>query len=264
VYIYLYLTVLYCIIFVVQVISSFALSKIIPGSPLRCYVALARATDAFDYRSSGVVDVNVVNKSLAKPTSVSPRVLPPLFAVAMCDFSSKAGDTGTSAADEADSVVENKDMVAPVNDARLRTAGEVNNVDNSKAIGVANHDFAVVQVGSGIYGDFDHVDVVLLRRMTLLKALKKDEGFEHKLKEVNLDDCEVLVGVTARDEPDEADMKIAQPLKGAATVESCVNDALEARAKEVANGGIQKGDRSPMVFIRVVLPESSKEQGMYA
>ena len=77
---------------------------------------------------------------------------------------------------------------------------------------------ALVKVGNGKYLTFDDGAGVLMSMSSgaLLKALKHDEAFEVKLRDVALDDCTVRVCASASDEePSEAEVRGAHELKGA-------------------------------------------------
>ncbi len=79
----------------------------------------------------------------------------------------------------------------------------------------------------GIYSDFDHPDLLKMRRMTLLKALAKDDGFAASLKDEKLDKSAVLVHTKriAGKVPTAEEESSATELVGADTIGSLAGDA---------------------------------------
>jgi hypothetical protein len=85
--------------------------------------------------------------------------------------------------------------------------------------------------------------------MALLKALRGDEGFHNKLKDVALDDCKVFLlrGVAGK-KPTTADEEGTIELEGADTISEALQAASEKQAGQPA------GDK---LFIRVRLPSTA-------
>ena len=101
----------------------------------------------------------------------------------------------------------------------------------------------LVQLGDGKWSDIPIAVAELLgmRRMGLLKALKNDDAFAVTLRDVALDKCAVKVFISAsKEEPTNEDETRAGELKGANTLNDIVNGMLTA--------GL------PYLYIRVELP----------
>ena len=78
----------------------------------------------------------------------------------------------------------------------------------------------LVKVGDGKYLTFDGAGVLMsMSSGTLLKALKHDEAFEVKLRDVALDDCTVRVCASASNKaPSDQEVVAARELEGAETL----------------------------------------------
>jgi len=97
----------------------------------------------------------------------------------------------------------------------------------------------LVKVGEGLYSDVDITAEALMgmRRMALLKALKRDDSFAVKLRDVALDDCTVRVCASASKQAPSTDEEAsARQLQG--------GDSLGDLAAGLAGN----------LFIRVQLP----------
>jgi len=103
---------------------------------------------------------------------------------------------------------------------------------------------AFVKVGGGFYSDFEHPELLGMRRMRLLEALQESKGFGASLKGVMLDKCAVLVHPTpiANEEPTPAEKAARKPLTGMNTI-----------------GFLASGVPTP--FIRVKLPPTAGSAG---
>jgi len=101
----------------------------------------------------------------------------------------------------------------------------------------------LVKAGEGSYTRVNFDDVAGMDRADLLKALKHDELFAFKLRNVALDECTVHVCASASDEePSAEDGRSARELKGAKTLRelfpagSAGNLFIHVQLKAVALG----------------------------
>ena len=103
----------------------------------------------------------------------------------------------------------------------------------------------LVQVGAGIPSLVKFVGMMEMDRMSLLKALKRDEGFDTELRDVALGQCVVSVCASASDEgPTTVEVRSAKELKGAKTL------------RELASGMATTAAGNNL-FVRVTLPGGS-------
>ncbi len=103
---------------------------------------------------------------------------------------------------------------------------------------------AFVKVGSGYYSDFEHPELLGMRRMRLLEALSESKGFANDLAGVKLGQCAVHVHTKriAGEEPTTEVEALAKPLTGMSTI-----------------GFLASGVAMP--FIRVKLPPTAGAAG---
>jgi len=101
-----------------------------------------------------------------------------------------------------------------------------------------------VKVGSGYFSDFEHPELLGMRRMRLLEALSESKGFAASLKDKELDKCAVHVHTKriAGKVPTAEEESSATELVGADTIGSLAGDAT-------------------MLFIRVELPATAGTAG---
>jgi hypothetical protein len=99
----------------------------------------------------------------------------------------------------------------------------------------------LVKVGSGNYCRFVHNEIASKDGMTLLKALKRDEGFDESLRGVPLDRCAVFVLGTpvGGDEPTAIEERAALKLPSTKTVGFLAGAAAQVfiRVELPAGGG---------------------------
>jgi len=103
---------------------------------------------------------------------------------------------------------------------------------------------AFVKVGSGYYSDFEHPELLGMRRMRLLETLSERKGFAASLKDKELDKCAVHVHTKriAGKVPTAEEESSATELVGTDTFGSLAGDAT-------------------MLFIRVELPATAGTAG---
>ena len=99
----------------------------------------------------------------------------------------------------------------------------------------------LVKVGGGQWLTFAHDNVQKLDASALLKALKRDEVFSVKLRDVALDDCIVSVFASAsKKELSDAEASVKRKLEGAETLDEVVGPMITAEL--------------PYLYIHVELP----------
>ena len=112
----------------------------------------------------------------------------------------------------------------------------------------------LVKVGDGLWS-LVKMDLIAADRMSLLKALKHDEAFEVKLRDVALDDCTVRVCTSASNKaPSDKEVVAARELEGAEALGDLAADMagnqfihVQLPALAAAGGG---GKLAPVAWMR--------------